>query len=80
MTTPDYQKPMKTDLLWVYQGMTQYWGIVLAARSGLETPEDFREHLAELGRRSGPPSGPRLASASRHGGHGAGPLLCDKRP
>ena len=36
LTTPDYQRPMQTDLLWVYEGMTQYYGQVLAFRSGLE--------------------------------------------
>ena len=34
------------DLLWVYEGLTQYLGDVLAARSGLETPEQYREYLA----------------------------------
>ena len=26
LATPDYATPMKGDLLWVYEGMTQYWG------------------------------------------------------
>ncbi len=46
LATPDYATPMKGDLLWVYEGMTQYWGNVLAARSGLWTPDVFRQHLA----------------------------------
>lgn len=46
LTTPDYQKPMKTDLLWVYEGLTEYLGVVLTARSGLWTAEAFRENLA----------------------------------
>jgi predicted metalloprotease with PDZ domain len=46
LATPDFQTPMKGDLLWVYEGMTQYWGTVLAARSGLWTPEQFRDALA----------------------------------
>jgi predicted metalloprotease with PDZ domain len=46
LATPDYATPMKGDLLWVYEGMTQYWGNVLAARSGLWTPDVFREQLA----------------------------------
>ena len=33
--TPDYDRPMQGSLLWVYEGQTQYWGYVLAARSGL---------------------------------------------
>jgi len=46
LATPDYATPMKGDLLWVYEGMTQYWGDVLAARSGFRTPEIYREKLA----------------------------------
>jgi predicted metalloprotease with PDZ domain len=38
--TPHYNTPMQDDLLWVYEGMTQYYGQVLAARSGLY-PQDF---------------------------------------
>ena len=38
---------MKGDLLWVYEGLTEYLGEILAPRSGLRTPEDFRESLAE---------------------------------
>src|SRR5262249_54585258 len=46
LATPDFQKPMKTQLLWVYEGLTQYLGFVLAARSGLLTPELSRGNLA----------------------------------
>jgi predicted metalloprotease with PDZ domain len=46
LATPDYHVPMQDDLLWVYEGMTQYWGNVLAARSGLRTPDQYREALA----------------------------------
>ena len=46
LATPDYATPMKGDLLWVYEGLTQYWGNVLAARSALWTPESYREALA----------------------------------
>jgi predicted metalloprotease with PDZ domain len=42
----NYSQPMKDDLLWVYEGMTQYWGIVLASRSGLARPGTFEETLA----------------------------------
>jgi predicted metalloprotease with PDZ domain len=48
LTTPDYQQIMQTDLLWVYEGLTSYLGDVLTARSGLWTPEQFRDHLAGL--------------------------------
>jgi predicted metalloprotease with PDZ domain len=46
LVTPNYQQPMKGDLLWVYEGMTDYWGNILAARTGLRSPEQFRENLA----------------------------------
>ncbi|HVS88367.1 MAG TPA: hypothetical protein VHF01_09115 [Candidatus Acidoferrum sp.] len=46
LATPDYQAPMKGDLLWVYEGLTQYYGTMLAARSGFWTPERLRETLA----------------------------------
>src|SRR5579862_2617350 len=46
LATPDYQLPMKDDLLWVYEGLTEYLGNVLTARSGLLSMEDSREALA----------------------------------
>jgi predicted metalloprotease with PDZ domain len=46
LATPDYQAPMKGELLWVYEGLTQYYGQILSARSGFWTPEKFREQLA----------------------------------
>src|SRR5712675_1651424 len=48
LATPDYQQPMQDDLLWVYEGLTTYLGTVLAARSGLWTAEQAREHLAYI--------------------------------
>jgi|GEM_PF-9156 len=46
LATPDFQQPMKGDLLWVYEGLTTYLGTVLTARSGLWTDEQTREDLA----------------------------------
>jgi len=46
LATPDYQQPMKDDLLWVYEGLTEYLGDVLTSRSGLLTPAQTRENLA----------------------------------
>ena len=43
---PNFNVPMGDSLLWVYEGGTQYWGYVLAARSGLWTPEQFRQAIA----------------------------------
>jgi len=46
LVLPDYQQPMRTKLLWVYEGLTQYLGFLLTARSGLYTPEGARENYA----------------------------------
>ena len=48
LATADYQQPMKGDLLWVYEGLTSYLGTVLAARSGLWSPDEAREKLASI--------------------------------
>jgi len=47
LATRNYQDPMVGDLLWVYEGLTEYLGNVLTARSGLWTPEQYRESLAD---------------------------------
>ncbi len=47
LATPDYQQPMKGDLLWVYEGLTQYLGEVLTARSGLWSKQQFLDEAAE---------------------------------
>ncbi len=46
LATPDYQQPMQDDLLWVYEGLTNYLGFVLTARSGLLTENQDRDDLA----------------------------------
>jgi predicted metalloprotease with PDZ domain len=46
LATPNYNVPMGDSLLWVYEGQTQYWGFVLAARSGLWTADQARDALA----------------------------------
>ena len=48
LATPDFEKPMQTDLLWVYEGLTSYLGDVLTARSGERTPELARDSLAQI--------------------------------
>ena len=45
--TPDYNVPMQNSLLWVYEGQTQYWGGVLAARSGLRTKQQALDDIAD---------------------------------
>ena len=54
LTTPDFQTPMETDLLWVYEGNTSYLGDVLATRSGLWKPEEYREAIAGVAASLGP--------------------------
>jgi predicted metalloprotease with PDZ domain len=46
LLSPDYNKDMDGSLLWVYEGMTQFWGEVLPVRSGLVPPQHYREVLA----------------------------------
>ncbi|HTD29662.1 MAG TPA: peptidase M61, partial [Xanthomonadaceae bacterium] len=46
--TPNFNVPMQDSLLWVYEGQTQYWGFVLAARAGLWNPEQARDAYAGL--------------------------------
>lgn len=43
---PNFATPQQGDLMWVYEGMTQYWGNVLAARSGLKSAAQYRDMLA----------------------------------
>ncbi len=47
LATQNYGQPMKGDLLWVYEGLTQYLGDVLATRSGTWKPDQFRSYLAD---------------------------------
>ncbi|MGA8183786.1 MAG: M61 family peptidase [Terriglobia bacterium] len=54
LSPPYYEQPMKTDMLWVYEGLTQYLGGLLAERSGLWTPDDYRQSLASIAARLGP--------------------------
>ncbi len=49
LTTGDYNSPMKAELLWVYEGLTEYLGDVLPTRSGLWTTEHFLDVVAEVG-------------------------------
>jgi predicted metalloprotease with PDZ domain len=49
-----YQEPMKDDLLWGYEGLTDFLGPLLAARSGLWTPEQYHQYLANVAASLGP--------------------------
>jgi predicted metalloprotease with PDZ domain len=46
--TPNFNVPMQNDLLWVYEGLTDYYGNVLAARSGLRTLEQSHDVIAQI--------------------------------
>ncbi len=62
LTTPNFQVPQKTDLLWVYEGMNQYLGDLIAFRAGLRDPKtypdlvaaDYAAMAAESGRKTTP--------------------------
>jgi predicted metalloprotease with PDZ domain/uncharacterized membrane protein len=56
LATPDFQQPMKGDLLWVYEGLTDYLGFVLEARSGMSADwmhDNFASVAATMAARSG---------------------------
>lgn len=46
--TPNFNVPMQDDLLWVYEGLTDYWCGVLTARAGLWSPEQYRDSIANI--------------------------------
>ena len=48
LATGDYQSPMKGDLLWVYEGLTEYLGDVLASRCGIWPANLYRDRLATV--------------------------------
>jgi predicted metalloprotease with PDZ domain len=46
--TANFNEPMQNDLLWVYEGLTDYYGNVLAARSGMHTLEQAHDEIAQI--------------------------------
>ena len=48
LLSPDYDRPMDGSLLWVYEGLTQFWGTVLPVRAGLYGADSYREMLAAV--------------------------------
>ncbi len=46
LTTANFQIPMETDLLWVYEGMNQYLGDVLSFRAGIRDRKLFPDFIA----------------------------------
>jgi predicted metalloprotease with PDZ domain len=45
---PCFHLPIRNSLMWVYEGLTQYLGQVLCARSGIWSKDDFLQALAEV--------------------------------
>ena len=54
LAAPYYEQPEETDLLWGYEGLTDYVGPLLAARSGLWTPAQYEEYMASIAAALGP--------------------------
>ena len=48
LSTPNFNVPMQDSLLWVYEGQTQFWGYVMAARSGLWKQDEAHDMLAAV--------------------------------
>ncbi len=46
LATPNLNDPMIDDLLWVYEGMTQFYGDLQAERSGLRSEQQWLDGLA----------------------------------
>jgi predicted metalloprotease with PDZ domain len=46
LVRPDFHQDNDTELLWIYEGLTEYLGLVLTARSGLLSADDMRDYLA----------------------------------
>ncbi|RDS84283.1 M61 family peptidase [Dyella psychrodurans] len=46
--TPNFNVPMQDDLLWVYEGLTDYWCGILTARAGLWSPDQYRDSIANI--------------------------------
>ena len=75
LATPNLQAPMIDELLWVYEGMTQFYGNLQAERSGLRTEQQWLDSLAmtyarlnaEPGRLTHPLADTATASSIRRG-------------
>ena len=56
MCTPDFQTPLKTRLLWVYEGLTEYLGEVLMVRCRPGGPEGIPGDARRNDRLARPPA------------------------
>jgi predicted metalloprotease with PDZ domain len=57
LATPDFATPMKGELLWVYEGLTDYLGYVLGTRCGFMTPAQYHDYIAGVAARLDSTSG-----------------------
>jgi predicted metalloprotease with PDZ domain len=46
LATNNFQIPEQTELLWIYEGMTQFYGDLVPVRAGLWKPDYYRDTLA----------------------------------
>jgi len=46
--TPNFNVPMRDSMLWIYEGQTEYWGIVLATRAGFTTVQQTLDEWASI--------------------------------
>lgn len=44
--TPTLNDPLQNSLMWVYEGQTQYWGLILTARAGLMSKQQALDVFA----------------------------------
>jgi predicted metalloprotease with PDZ domain len=80
LATPNYEVPMRGELLWVYEGLTEYLGELLPWRSGFWTAEEYRDEIAwtaaqmaqHTGRTWRPLSDTAVAAQVLYGSPGAG--------
>jgi len=75
--TPDYRTPEQDSLLWVYEGQTEFWGFVLATRSGLYSKEEALGGLAALAARLDADAGRRWRPLEDTTGD---PIIAQRRP
>jgi predicted metalloprotease with PDZ domain len=75
--TPDYRTPMQDTLLWVYEGQTEFWGVVLGARSDLLSKEDTLGALANMAARLDTDTGRRWRPLEDTT---ADPIVAQRRP
>ena len=46
LVVPDFNTPIEESMLWVYEGLTELWGLQIARESGLISSQDYLDLLA----------------------------------